>query len=336
MTAAFYERPFEVAVRETPKPTPGAGDVIVRVAACGICGTDQHIFAGHFFPSYPLIGGHELAGEVTAVGEAVEAVGVGDRVAVDPSLFCGRCFFCQRNQGNHCLNWNSIGVTRNGGFADYVVAPQANIYPIGEMPYEVAAFIEPLSCVVYGLQRLALRVASNVLIYGAGPIGLLMLQAVRRSGASSVAIVDLKQEKLELAGELGAEHRVLAGDRADAVLRSLAPHGFDAVIDCTGRPEVVEGMFRYVQNEGKLLFFGVNPEDATIRVSPYDVYRRDLQILGSFALRYTFHEAIALIQSGAVRVEPLLSHRLPIERLADALSLAASGDACKVQIQPTW
>jgi D-arabinitol dehydrogenase (NADP+) len=336
MTAAFYERPFEVAVRETPKPTPGAGDVIVRVAACGICGTDQHIFAGHFFPSYPLIGGHELAGEVTTVGEAVEAVGVGDRVAVDPSLFCGRCFFCQRNQGNHCLNWNSIGVTRNGGFADYVVAPQANIYPIGEMPYEVAAFIEPLSCVVYGLQRLALRVASNVLIYGAGPIGLLMLQAVRRSGASSVAIVDLKQEKLELAGELGAEHRVLAGDRADAVLRSLAPHGFDAVIDCTGRPEVVEGMFRYVQNEGKLLFFGVNPEDATIRVSPYDVYRRDLQILGSFALRYTFHEAIALIQSGAVRVEPLLSHRLPIERFADALSLAASGDACKVQIQPTW
>lgn len=337
MRAAFYEAPREVAVRETRKPTPGPHDVIVRVAACGICGTDQHIYAGDFFPSYPLIGGHELAGEVEAVGEAVDdGVRVGDRVAVDPSLFCGWCFFCQRNQGNHCLNWNAIGVTRNGGFADFVVAPRANIYAIGDMSYEQAAFIEPLSCVVYGLQRLALPVASKVLIYGAGPIGLLMLQAVRRSGASMVAIVDVNEQKLQLAGALGAEQRVLAGDDADGLLREIAPHGFEAVIDCTGRPDVVQHMFTHVQHEGKLLFFGVNPEDATIRLSPYEVYRKDLQILGSFALRFTFHEAIALMQSGAVDVVPLLSHRMPIERFPEALALAGSGEALKVQIQPDW
>jgi D-arabinitol dehydrogenase (NADP+) len=336
MKAAFYDGPLAVAVRETQKPSPGDTDVVVRVAACGICGTDQHIFAGHFFPTYPLIGGHELAGEIEAVGSLVGTVRVGDRVAVDPSLFCGACYFCQRNQGNHCLHWNAIGVTRNGGFADYTVAPAANVYAIGDMPYEEAAFIEPLSCVVYGLQRLALPVAAKVLIYGAGPIGLLMLQAVRRSGASAVAITDLSQDKLEVAREFGAEHIVRTGDAADDALRAIAPYGFDAVIDCTGNPVVVEHMFVHVQNEGKLLFFGVNPVDASIRISPYEVYRKDLQVLGSFALRFTFHEAIALLRSGAVSVAPLLSHRLPIDRFAEALTIASSGNALKVQIQQAW
>jgi D-arabinitol dehydrogenase (NADP+) len=336
MKAAYYEGPLEIAVRDAQKPAPAEAEVVVRVAACGICGTDQHIYHGDFFPTYPLIGGHELAGEVEAIGSEVDTVRVGDRVAVDPSLFCGACYFCQRNQGNHCLHWNAIGVTRNGGFADYVVAPAANIYPIADMPYEQAAFIEPLSCVVYGLERLALRVASTVLIYGAGSIGLLMLQAARRSGASSVAIVDLNHAKLGLARDLGAEHAIHADDDTDDTLRALAPHGFDAVIDCTGRPEVVEHMFIHAQREGKLLFFGVNPVQARISISPYNVYQKDLQILGSFALRYTFHEAIALIESGAVDVAPLLSHRMPIERFAEALSVAASGDALKVQIQPAW
>jgi D-arabinitol dehydrogenase (NADP+) len=332
--AAFYERPYEVAVRDTPKPSPGPGQVVVRIAACGVCGTDQHIYQGHFFPSYPLIGGHEMAGEVDAIGEAVTTVRVGARVAIDPSLFCGACFFCQRNKGNHCLNWNAIGVTRAGGFAEYVVAPQANIYDIGTMPYEEAAFIEPLSCVVYGLQRLSLPVAAKVLIYGAGPIGLLMMQTARRSGASSVVMVDMQTSKLDLARSLGAEHCLLADEHTDTLLSDLAPHGFEAVIDCTGRPEVVEHMFEHVQNEGKVLIFGVNPEDATVRLSPFDVYRKDLQIFGSFALRFTFHEAMALLESGAVDVAPLLSHRFPIERFGEALRLAGSGDALKVQIHP--
>jgi 2-desacetyl-2-hydroxyethyl bacteriochlorophyllide A dehydrogenase len=333
--AAYYQARRELDVREAPDPQPGPDEVLVRVAACGICGTDQHIFDGDFFPSYPLIGGHELAGEVVALGpQSVEtAVREGDRVAVDPSLFCGSCFFCQRAQGNHCLHWNAIGVTRDGGFAEYVVAPTANVYPVGEMPYEVAAFIEPISCVVYGLQRLRIPVGANALIYGAGPIGLLMLQLVNNGGASSVTVVDLKEDKLQLARTLGAHETVAAGPGADRALRELSPLGFDVVIDCTGLPAVVEHMFTQVRKNGKLLFFGVNPPEARISVSPYDVYQQDLEILGSFALRYTFHDSFALLQSRAVDVRPLLSDRFPIERFPEALALAGSGDALKVQIQ---
>jgi 2-desacetyl-2-hydroxyethyl bacteriochlorophyllide A dehydrogenase len=334
--AAYYQARRELAVREAPDPEPGPNEVLVRVAACGICGTDQHIFDGDFFPSYPLIGGHELAGHVVALGpqKFETALGEGDRVAVDPSLFCGTCFFCQRSQGNHCLNWNAIGVTRDGGFAEYVVAPTANVYPVGDMELEVAAFIEPISCVVYGLQRLRIPVGANALIYGMGPIGLLMLQLVRHGGASTVAVVDLKPEKLDLARSLGAHETVSAGPGADDALRELSPLGFDVVIDCTGVPTVVEHMFVHARKNGKLLFFGVNPPDARVEISPYDVYQKDLEIYGSFSLRYTFHDALALLQSGAVDVKPLLSDRFPIEGFPEALALAGSGEAFKVQIQP--
>jgi D-arabinitol dehydrogenase (NADP+) len=334
--AAYYQGRRELDVREAPDPQPGPDEVLVRVAACGICGTDQHIFEGDFFPSYPLIGGHELAGDVIALGpQSVEpTVHEGDRVAVDPSLFCGSCFFCQRGQGNHCLRWNAIGVTRDGGFAEYVVAPVANVYPVRDMPYEVAAFIEPISCVVYGLRRLRIPPGANALIYGAGPIGLLMMQLIARSGASAVAVVDLNDDKLEVAQSLGANDVVRGGPGADEALESISPLGFDVVVDCTGVPAVVEHMFTRVRRNGKLLFFGVNAPDARISISPFDVYQKDLEILGSFALRYTFHDAFALLESGAIDVQPLLSDRFPIERFPEALALAGSGEAFKVQIHP--
>jgi threonine dehydrogenase-like Zn-dependent dehydrogenase len=161
-----------------------------------------------------------------------------------------------------------------------------------------------------------------------------MLQLVRHGGASTVAVVDLKQEKLTLAQSLGAHEVVLGGTGADGTLTEISPLGFDIVIDCTGVPAVVEHMFTQVRKNGKLLFFGVNPPDARIAISPYDVYSKDLEIFGSFALRYTFHDAVALLESGAVDVRPLLSDRFPIERFPEAFELAGSGEAFKVQIQP--
>jgi len=187
---------------------------------------------------------------------------------------------------------------------------------------------------VYGLQRLHIPVGANVLIYGVGSIGLLMLQLVARGGASTLAVVDLKEDKLKLARSLGAHEAVLAGPDADDVLQAISPLGFDVVIDCTGVPKIVEHMFTHVRSNGKLLFFGVNPPDARIEISPFDVYRKDLEIHGSFALRYTFYDAFALLESGAVDVLPLLSQRFPIDSFQEALELAGSGEALKVQIQP--
>ncbi len=335
MKAAYYQARHEVVVREAPEPEAGPNDVLIRVRACGICGTDQHIFDGDIGGPLPVIGGHELAGDVVAVGTDVEDdFRAGQRVAVNPNVFCGSCFYCKRGQVNHCLRWSAIGVTRDGGFADYVVAPASNVYPIGEMDYEVAAFIEPISCVVYGLKRLELPPASNALIYGAGPIGLLMLQLVRHGGASDVVVVDLNEERLPLAAQLGANAVVAGGPGADDSIRATAPLGFDVVVDCTGVPAVVEHMFSHVRPGGRLLFFGVNPIDARVRISPFEVYRKDLTIYGSFALRFTFEGALALLRSRAVDVKPLLSDVFPIEGFPEALALAGSGQAFKVQIQP--
>jgi 2-desacetyl-2-hydroxyethyl bacteriochlorophyllide A dehydrogenase len=334
LRAAYYQAERLVDVREAPDPKPGRGEIVVQVHACGICGTDQHIFEGDLSSPYPFIGGHELVGEVTAAGDGVENVAVGDRVAVDPNIFCGACFFCQRGQVNHCQRWTAIGVTRDGGFADYAVAPATNVYSIADVPYEEAAFIEPLACVVYGVKRLNAQLGASALVYGAGPIGLLMLQVLNHAGASTVVCVDLKDDKLELARRLGANEAVIAGPAADAELSKLSPLGFDVIADCTGVPAVVAQMPTHARKNGKLLYFGVNPPAARVEISPYDIYRNDLTIYGSFASRHSFPDAISLLQSRAVKVQPLVSRLFPIERFAEALDLAFSGEALKVQIQP--
>ncbi len=216
--------------------------------------------------------------------------------------------------------------------------PAKVVYPLGDLPFERAVFIEPLSCVVYGLQRAPPALGDRVLIFGAGPIGMLLMQAVRRAGAAQVVVTDLQQERLELGARLGADATVLAGEDEDqrAALRELAPQGYDMVIDATGVPAVVARCFDYVTPGGKLLLFGVCPEGATIPFRPFDLYRRDISVYGSFALNVTFGPAIELLRGGAVQVEPLISHRGPLERFPQALEMARtrSEPAMKIVIQP--
>lgn len=334
MRVARFERAGELAFPTVPDPSPGPDEVVVEVAACGVCGTDIHLFHGEFDPVYPLIPGHEFAGTVVAVGREVRDVQVGERVAVDPNLDCGECYFCRSNLGNHCERHAALGVTRAGGFAPYVAVPRRNLYPIGDLSFTEAAMVEPLACVVYGVRRLQLEFGADVLLVGAGPIGLLMLQCLRHGGASRVTVLDLQPRRLELAKQLGADLVVQAGPEQDRVLREIAPRGFAAVVDVTGVPAAVQAAIRHVRNAGSLLVFGVCPEDATIAISPYEVFRRDLRIIGSFALYHTFYPALALLTSGAVKARPLVSHTLPLEALADALVPGRIADAVKVQIAP--
>ncbi|MGQ9630672.1 MAG: zinc-dependent alcohol dehydrogenase family protein [bacterium] len=333
MKAVVFEGVRKVAVKDVDYPKPKDGEVVVKVCSSGVCGTDLHIYEGEFLAHYPLIPGHEFSGVVEEVGGGVKKFKRGDRVAVDPSVFCGDCYFCKTNRGNHCLNWNGIGVTLNGGFAEYVVAPQANIYPIGDSTtFEEAAFIEPISCVVYALRRLKMKEGDDALIFGSGTMGLLLMQAIKSGGASRVVVVDLKPKKLRIAEDLGASATIAADGNMEKNLKDLAPLGFDVVVDATGVPKVVEGMFQYVKRTGKLLFFGVCPKDAKISLKPFDVYSKDLEIYGTFALCYTFYPAIELLENGAINVKPLLSHKIPIEDFPRAFDLMRSGDSLKVQV----
>src|SRR5579859_5324022 len=190
MEAAQIETPEKAQVIDTAMPVPGPDDVLIAVAAAGICGTDLHIFHGEYEATYPLIPGHEFSGTVVAIGENVKRYKPGDRVTADPNIPCNRCPACQRNEPNQCESLAAIGVTRSGAFAQYVIAPEGNVFPIGDLTFAQAALIEPLACVVWGLKRVQVQPGDSALIFGAGPMGCLLLQAIKHSGAAKVDITD--------------------------------------------------------------------------------------------------------------------------------------------------
>jgi threonine dehydrogenase-like Zn-dependent dehydrogenase len=340
MHALVIEAPGAAAYREVPTPVPGAGEVLIRVAAAGLCGTDLHIYRGEYEAEYPVIPGHEFAGTIAGLGQGVDDLSLGQRVAADPNVFCGRCTYCRREMHNQCLNLRAIGVTADGAFAEYVLAPREVVYPIGDLPFEQAAFIEPLSCVVYAMQRARPNPGDRVLLFGAGPMGCLLTQMLAHSGAAQLVVVDRLPDRLALAESLGASDTILAGAETSgqdhgAKLRALVPGGYDFVIDATGVPAVVEEAFSYLAPRATLFMFGVCPVGARISIEPYQVFRNDWRIIGSFALCYTFQESIRLLQRGVVQVEPLMSHRLPLSEAGAAFtSVQQDPRRMKVLIEP--
>ena len=236
------------------------------------------------------------------IGSAVATgVRVGERVAVDPNLYCGQCEFCRTERSNHCANWQGIGITRPGGFSEFVAVPARACYPVPDtFSLAQVAFIEPLACVCYGMSRLPVAPNTSTRSAGAGPIGLLLVQALRHAGASRLVVVDKQADRLELATRLGATAIRPTNDRLADELALLAPGGFDIVVDATGSPAVIERAFAYLKPRGRFLMFGVAPKDAEIRIRPFDIFKNDWQIIGSFALCYTFHQAIDWLDTGAV------------------------------------
>lgn len=334
MRAILFSAPGSIAIQEVPDPVCGPDEVIVKVATAGVCGTDLHIYRGEYMADYPLIPGHEFSGEVVEVGEDVDYIRVGDRVAPDPNIFCNHCEFCRNDQANHCLNWQGVGITRNGGFAEYVAVPARVCYPVPDSLSDAqAAFIEPLACVAYALRRLRVNPADQVLIFGAGPMGLLLTQALRNSGASRVVVVEKQPQRLALAAQLGAARAVAAGPGQAEALKELAPYGFDVIIDATGLPAVIEQAFAYLKPRGQYLQFGVTPIDATVRLNPYQIFKHDWVILGSFAVNYTFQPAIDWLANGVIDVAPLVSHTVPLDRFEDVFAQFGRGQTLKVHIR---
>src|SRR2546426_4597946 len=340
MRAAIIDKPGEIRVGNVSDPTPRPDEFVIRVGACGICGTDLHIAEGEFPPTpYPIVPGHEFAGEVVAIGSDVpQGIGtkgtkvtIGTRVAVDPSLFCGHCDFCRTGHGNLCLNWGAIGDTVNGAFAEYVSVPAANVYVLPEnISFREAALIEPVSCAVHGIHRLDPRLGDTVLIVGAGTMGLILLQLALRAGASQVAAMDLNTQRLARAEKLGAYRTY---NDVNTLLAD-EPLGFDCVIDATGVPPAIEGAFRAVKRGGKLMVFGVAPRDARISLSPFRIYNDEITVLGSMAVLYSFGPAADLISGGAIDTEALLTAALPLEDFPNALNMVRRGEGVKTQVLP--
>ncbi|GCE31738.1 alcohol dehydrogenase [Dictyobacter alpinus] len=338
MRAVVISGPGNVKVENVADPTLRPGEVLVRVGACGICGTDLHILDGDSpLARYPIIPGHEFAGEVVALGGEPGAgtnedgIVVGSRVAVEPNLYCGRCEPCRTGHENLCLNYAALGVTTNGAMAQYVAVPRTKTYLLPEsLSLQEGALIEPISCAVHGMHRLQPRSGDTILIVGAGTMGLLLLQLVVRGGASRVAVIDVNTQRLQRAEKLGARRTYT--DIKQALKDE--PRGFDCVVDATGVPVVVENAFAAVKRGGKFMIFGVSPANAHISLSPFRIYNDEITVLGSMAVLYSFQAALDLISSGVIDTQAMLTTALPLADFSTALDMVRRGEGVKNQLLP--
>ncbi|WP_353941818.1 zinc-dependent alcohol dehydrogenase family protein [Streptomyces sp. HUAS MG91] len=329
MKAAIVESVGKVTVGEVPDPTPGPRDVVVEVAACGLCGTDLHILQGEFAPTLPVVPGHEFAGTVAEVGRDVTELRVGDRVAVDPSLHCHECRFCRAGRGNLCERWAAIGVTTAGGAAQYALAPAANCVLLPDhVRTQDAALIEPLSCAVRGYDVLNSRLGAHVLIYGSGTMGLMMLELAKRTGAASVDVVDLNPDRLATAQRLGVSASAAGPDELDR------PEGWDVVIDATGNAAAIQDGLGRVSKAGTFLQFGVADYATRVTIDPYRIYNQEITITGSMAVLHSYERAAELFAGGVLDPDVFISDRLPLDAYPQALDQFASGVGRKIVVVP--
>ena len=338
MRAVMYEAPKTFAVVDVPTPEPGPKDVRVRVELAGICGTDVHIHDGTFFAQFPLIPGHEMVGVVDSVGESVDDLRLGDRVVVNGNSGCTECDFCAEGHPLLCRRFSALGVTAHGGFAEYVVAPAGQCVAVGDLPPDVAVLAEPAACATHGVTLVDARPGCDALVIGSGPTGLILAQLLKHNGAARVTVAAPTRFKLDVARSLGVD-RVLEipkeQDAARDLLRAAAPDGYDVVVDATGAAAVAEMTVALARDGGIVLWYGVTNPDDRVSISPYDIYRREITIRGSFAQVHSFRSAVRSIVNERVRTDNMITHRFGLDDFGAAIEAVRSDASClKAVIDP--
>ncbi|MBV0903633.1 alcohol dehydrogenase catalytic domain-containing protein [Haloarcula salina] len=330
----------EIAVEERERPEPAADEVLVQVGACGVCMTDYHMYHGTFAVETPLVLGHESAGTVAEVGDDVAGFEVGDRVAINPTVPCNACSYCKRGETHLCENNTSIGgageTILDGAFAEYVRVPAINVEDIGEMSFEHAALAEPLACCVHGVEEVDVKPGDSVAIIGAGPIGLLLLQAFRNAGAAPIVVSELDDERRELAAELGADAVVDPNeDDPEAAIPAAAGGPVDVGAEAIGLVPTIEQANAVTAPGGSTLVFGVPDQEATMEISPFDVFFDEVGYRGSFSLTTEdFERAVTLLRYGRVDADALVTERIGLEDLPTAFERMGNAEGLKKVVVP--
>jgi D-arabinitol dehydrogenase (NADP+) len=325
MKAVVYDAARSYAVREIPTPQAAAGEVRIKVDQVGVCGTDLHIHEGDFNAVFPLIPGHELVGVVEQLGEGITRFGVGEQVTVNPNVYCGHCPYCLSGRLILCENAKGYGSNFPGFFAEYVTVPETLVFSVAGLPRDTAVFTEPAACAMHGLESLRLRPGSSVLVFGAGPTGLLLAQLIATGGAASVAVAAPTQFKLDTAAALGIDRTVrISRDDATgnvAALRAASPDGdgYDVVVEATGSPAIGDICVPLTRNGGTVLVYGVTRAQDTVTFHPFDVFRREITIRGSFAEMTSFGAAIAALRTGRAKTDGIITHRFGLDDYGTAL-----------------
>ena len=327
-------------MRDVPAPEPGPGEVRLLVEMAGMCGTDLHIHDGGFFSSYPLTPGHEIVGHVDLLGDSVEHLSPGQLVAADNTVLCGHCSSCRRDEPLFCRNFYSLGVNGPGAFADFVIVHAEKCFAADDLSQTAAVMTEPTACAIHGMDVLDLRPGSDVLVFGAGPTGLVLAQLLVHGGAARVTVAAPTEFKLALARQYGVDATVQI-DRSDpqaslGALRDKAPDGYDVVVEATGATTVGELCLPLTHDGGTVLVYGMAEEKAVLPFHPYEVFRRELTVKGSFAQTHCFeHTPLAVLRSGHVRTEGIVTHEFHLENYESALSALANDPSCmKAAIVP--
>lgn len=340
MKAVVYHEPRNYEILDIPKPMVKSNQVLIKVYSCGICRTDAHIHEGDFISRFPLTPGHEFAGEIVEIGDAVKGFAIGDRVTADNTVLCGECYYCRRNQPLFCENFYSLGCNGPGGFAEYVVVNYDKVFHISDkLSYDQACFSEPLACAIHGMDVIDLKCGDDVLIFGSGPTGILLTQLIKFGGAANVIVCAPSQEKLDLI-ERNGYAKTVKMDKNDyskhtKILKEMFPKGFDVVVDATGNPRVLEQCFNFPKMTGKIIVYGVAASDDTITVKPYQIFNNELKVLGSFAQTHCYDRAVKYLEEGIIKVDDLATHHFDLADFDKAMDQMLNGHGqLKIIVHP--
>ena len=320
MKAAVFYGKEDLRIENIEKPGVKADEVLIKVHACGICGTDMHIFDGDEgaapTPSGTVLG-HEFAGEVVEIGSAVKNVKVGDRVCVDPNKLCNECDFCREGVGHFCENMIGIGTTVNGGFSEYCVVPQSQAYKFSDkISYEQAAMTEPVACCLHGIDMCDIDAGATVAVIGGGMIGLLMLQLARIKGAATLILIEPIEEKRELARALGADIVIDPfNEDVEDVLKKNNISRINTVIECVGRISTVEQAIAIAGKKSTVMMFGLTKPQDEIKIKPFEIFKKEITLKASFINPYTQKRALSLIDSGKIDVSSMIYKSAPVDEL---------------------
>lgn len=314
MEAVVYNGRGQGCSTTMDPPRPGVGEVLIGVRASGTCRDVEALHDLFGAGRLPVVPGHEIAGEVVELGDGVDGISTGERVVVDPNIACGECRSCRNGNRNLCARLEVYGVTRNGGFAEFTAVRVENVVPIGDLPYDVAALAVPVGAVAHGLSLIRPGGRDVALVFGAGPIGLLIAMALKARGLPSVAMVDIAEERLENAEAFGFR-AIASNSESLAVMR----HSADIVIDATGGPEMAGRLVDLAADGGRVLLFGMCPRKTRIGISPLDLHRRQIALAGANALNHDIPKALEVVRAHGADVARIVSHRLPLSEIAAKL-----------------
>jgi D-arabinitol dehydrogenase (NADP+) len=298
----------------------------------------MHIHSGHFISDFPLIPGHEISGEIAEVGSEVSGFKIGDHVVADNTELCGHCRHCRADRPLYCENFVSHGCNCEGGFAEFVAIKAEKVFKVTGLSFSEAVLTEPLACAIHGMDVIALSPGSDVLLFGAGPTGLLLAQLLKQNGAVNLVVAAPPGFKLDLAKHLAADE-VIPIDKKNyakhrATIKARYPNGFNTVIEATGVSQLFEESIEYADIGAQLIAYGVYPEPDKISISPYDIFKREITIKGSFAQTHCFGRALEYLENGRINVKEMITHEVPLTNFSEALALMQKGEAIKIAVIP--